>query len=291
MFGQGHAATKVDVPCINQTAEAQCRGLFCSIEAGLVGGQPIHLTLSDHTSAQGFQEDLAHSHERDVTSSLHSGAALLRLWTGPDQRGPLSDRHQGDPAEMVFGDLTLSTVTALSHALLLRMTCILERVRLLLLDPAGREQATVLEVVEGVCRVYCPCEETEGMTLAFLQAGDRLRTDRLCSDVVNSEELRMDAVNEWTLQLLRVRHLGQAEQRLQALMALLVNRLVLRCRDSFQLPFRLTHERFGELIGATRVTTTRLLSKWRQADLVEMSASDIKMNLDLSLIESSPLSF
>jgi len=101
----------------------------------------------------------------------------------------------------------------------------------------------------------------------------------------------MDAVNEWTLQLLRVRHLGQAEQRLQALMALLVNRLVLRCRDSFQLPFRLTHERFGELIGATRVTTTRLLSKWRQADLVEMSASDIKMNLDLSLIESSPLSF
>jgi len=149
----------------------------------------------------------------------------------------------------------------------------------------------VLEVVEGVCRVYCPCEETEGMTLAFLQAGDRLRTDRLCSDVVNSEELRMDAVNEWTLQLLRVRHLGQAEQRLQALMALLVNRLGLRCRDSFQLPFRLTHERFGELIGATRVTTTRLLSKWRQADLVEMSASDIKMNLDLSLIESSPLSF
>jgi len=149
----------------------------------------------------------------------------------------------------------------------------------------------VLEVVEGVCRVYCPCEETEGMTLAFLQAGDRLRTDRLCSDVVNSEELRMDAVNEWTLQLLRVRHLGQAEQRLQALMALLVNRWGLRCRDSFQLPFRLTHERFGELIGATRVTTTRLLSKWRQADLVEMSASDIKMNLDLSLIESSPLSF
>ncbi len=101
----------------------------------------------------------------------------------------------------------------------------------------------------------------------------------------------MDAVHEWTLQLLRVRHLGQAEQRLQALMALLVNRLGLRCRDSFQLPFRLTHERFGELIGATRVTTTRLLSKWRQADLVEMSASDINMNLAPSLIESSPLSF
>ena len=55
------------------------------------------------------------------------------------------------------------------------------RSQTVLIDPAGRDQATVLEVIEGVCRVYCPCEETEGMTLAFLQSGDRLRTDRLCS--------------------------------------------------------------------------------------------------------------
>ena len=180
------------------------------------------------------------------------------------------------------------------------------RLQTVLLDPAGREQATVLEVLEGVCRVYCPCEETEGMTLAFLQSGDRLRTDRLCSDgaciealtalkfrrdAVSSDELGMDAVNEWTLQLLRVRHLGQAEQRLHALLALLVNRLGLRCSDSFQLPFRLTHDRFGELIGATRVTTTRLLSKWRQSNLVEMSPSDLTMRLAPALIESSPLSF
>ena len=41
------------------------------------------------------------------------------------------------------------------------------RLQTVLLDPAGRDQATVLEVLEGVCRVYCPCEETEGMTLAF----------------------------------------------------------------------------------------------------------------------------
>ena len=101
----------------------------------------------------------------------------------------------------------------------------------------------------------------------------------------------MDAVNEWTLQLLRVRHLGQAEQRLHALLVLLVNRLGLRCSDGFQLPFRLTHDRFGELIGATRVTTTRLLSKWRQADLVEMTPSDVTMRLAPALISSSPLSF
>ena len=98
-------------------------------------------------------------------------------------------------------------------------------------------------------------------------------------------------MNEWTLQLLRVRHLGQAEQRLHALLALLVNRLGLRCSDAFQLPFRLTHDRFGELIGATRVTTTRLLSKWRHADLVEMSPGELVMRLSPELIESSPLTF
>jgi CRP-like cAMP-binding protein len=88
-----------------------------------------------------------------------------------------------------------------------------------------------------------------------------------------------------------VRHLGQAEQRLHALLALLVNRLGLRCSDTYQLPFRLTHDRFGELIGATRVTTTRLLSKWRQADLVAMAPGDVTMRLSPELINSSPLQF
>ena len=50
---------------------------------------------------------------------------------------------------------------------------------------------------------------------------------------MSADELGMDAVNEWTLQLLRVRHLGQAEQRLHALLVLLVNRLGMRRSDCF----------------------------------------------------------
>ena len=106
-----------------------------------------------------------------------------------------------------------------------------------LIDPSSRPKGTCLEVESGIARVYCPCEETEGMTLAFLQSGDQLRTDRLCSEGVCVEALTdlsfhsnaeisdnsgFDAVNEWTLQLLRIRHLGNAEQRLQALFAILV---------------------------------------------------------------------
>ena len=86
------------------------------------------------------------------------------------------------------------------------------------------------------------------MTLAFLQSGDQLRTDLLCSEGVCVEALTdlsfhsnvnidenmgFDAVNEWTLQLLRIRHLGNAEQRLQALFSILVNRLGRRCGHIF----------------------------------------------------------
>ena len=173
-----------------------------------------------------------------------------------------------------------------------------------LIDPAARGSASCLEVLEGVARVYCPCEETEGMTIAFLQAGDQLRTDRLCSEGVCVEALTplcfrsdatirdgqgFDAVNEWTLQLLRIRHLGQAEQRLQALLALLVHRLGRRCGDWCELPFRLTHERIGELIGTTRVTTTRLISRFRTAELLRAPAGETTLRLAPSLVDSAPL--
>jgi hypothetical protein len=173
-----------------------------------------------------------------------------------------------------------------------------------LLDPALRPQGSCLEVLDGVARVYCPCEETEGMTLAFLQAGDQLRTDRLCSEGVCVEALTplcfrsdaeprpgegFDAVNEWTLQLLRIRHLGSAEQRLHALLALLVQRMGRRCGAWCDLPFRLTHERIGELIGTTRVTTTRLISRIRQARLLEAPAGETSMRLAPALIDSAPL--
>ena len=42
-----------------------------------------------------------------------------------------------------------------------------------LVDTHGRSDGMKLNVLEGIARVYCPCEETEGMTLAFLQTGDQ----------------------------------------------------------------------------------------------------------------------
>ena len=109
-------------------------------------------------------------------------------------------------------------------------------------------------------------------------------------DSVNIDENSgFDAVNEWTLQLLRIRHLGNAEQRLQALFSILVNRLGRRCGQWCELPFRLTHERIGELIGSTRVTSTRLISRLRTADLLKAPAGDPTLSLSPEFIETSPL--
>ena len=159
-----------------------------------------------------------------------------------------------------------------------------------LIDPSSRPKGTCLEVESGIARVYCPCEETEGMTLAFLQSGDQLRTDlSFFSNVNISENSGFDAVNEWTLQLLRIRHLGNAEQRLQALFSILVNRLGKRCGQWCELPFRLTHERIGELIGSTRVTSTRLISKLRTSELLIAPLGTQTVSVAPSFIECSPL--
>ena len=173
-----------------------------------------------------------------------------------------------------------------------------------LIDTSSRPSSTCLEVENGIARVYCPCEETEGMTLAFLQSGDQLRTDLLCSEGICvealtdlsfrsndniSENLGFDAVNEWTLQLLRIRHLGNAEQRLQALLSILVTRPGKRCGQWCVLPFRLTHERIGELIGSTRVTSTRLISKLRASELLIAPIGTQTVSIAPSFVESSML--
>lgn len=173
-----------------------------------------------------------------------------------------------------------------------------------LVDPAARSGGCSLAILEGIARVYCPCEETNGMTMAFLQAGDQLEPERLCSDGIclealtplvfrsSSEGLQgnsVDVVNEWVLQLLRLRHLGSAEQRLHALLALLVTRLGHRRGDWCDLPFRLTHERIGELIGTTRVTTTRLISRLRAAQLLVSTTAEPTVRLAPELLVNAPL--
>ena len=47
--GLRHAAADIDAAFVDQAAEAQCRGFFRAAEAGLVGGEPTHFALRDHS--------------------------------------------------------------------------------------------------------------------------------------------------------------------------------------------------------------------------------------------------
>ena len=94
-------------------------------------------------------------------------------------------------------------------------------------------------------------------------------------------ELGIDAVNEWTLQLLRVRHSALRA----APLCWYCWSVASVCAAAILSAPSNTHDRFGELIGATRVTTTRLLSKWRRA---EMSSGDVVMSLLLSSLSVLP---
>lgn len=183
-------------------------------------------------------------------------------------------------------------------------TVVLPAGRSLLLDWSHVSAGHGIEMLQGMARVSCPCPDEEGMTLAFLQPGDQLRSDRLSCPMVCLEALTpvvirrglgpdddrsQDPVQDWTLQLLRIRHLRSAEERLHALLALLVMRLGRRSGSWCDLPFRLSHERIGELIGTTRVTCTRMLSRIRKAQLLEVPAGAGGLRLAPELIESAPL--
>jgi hypothetical protein len=158
----------------------------------------------------------------------------------------------------------------------------------MVLDADVLQRSSCLNVARGLMRVAISGLEWEpldapAITLGFLQAGDQLNLDllrrsRLHLEALLPVELKDDEerlpsegstnLNDWTVALLMIRHLGEAEARIAALMQLLVERLGRRCGDWYELPMVLTHAQLAELSGHTRVTVTRQLSKWRKAGLI-----------------------
>jgi hypothetical protein len=163
----------------------------------------------------------------------------------------------------------------------------------MLLDEQLLQRGHCLSITDGLVRVGMsnPDEEAldaQPITLGFLQAGDHLpldllRTTRLHLLALTPTRLEpgcpalppigASSLHDWTVALLMIRHLGEAEQRITALMQLLVQRLGSRRGDWYELPLRLTHADLAHLCGHTRVTVTRQLSKWRESGLIEQDNS------------------
>lgn len=161
-----------------------------------------------------------------------------------------------------------------------------------LLDEARLTQHSCLTIRSGLVRVAMSQPEQDALlaptiTLGFLQPGDHLSLDLLRTVRLHLQALTpallesrgtpippvgATSLQEWTVALLMIRHLGEAEQRLQALLSLLVRRLGRRGPDGYELPLHLTHADLAELSGQNRVTVTRQLSRWRERGLILQAA-------------------
>jgi len=161
-----------------------------------------------------------------------------------------------------------------------------------LLDPRPVRQRECLTVRSGLVRVAAsrPQEEAlhaEPVILGFLQAGDQLpldllRNSRLHLEALSPAQLIEDSsqqpeegchsLHDWTLALLLIRNLHDAQKRIGALLQLLVEQLGRRNGDWYELPLRLTHGDLAALSGHTRVTVTRQFSRWRDQGLLEQDA-------------------
>jgi hypothetical protein len=159
----------------------------------------------------------------------------------------------------------------------------------LLLDESNFSRSKRLKVSEGLIRVafssvHIEPMEAEPITLGFLQSGDQLPLELLrhswlhleaikTTSLTDTSELSQGAeaisLNDWTASLLMIQHLSDSQQRLRALLQLLVDRLGQRCGSWYELPMRLKHERLAEMVNHTRVTVSRHMSRWRQAGLID----------------------
>lgn len=159
----------------------------------------------------------------------------------------------------------------------------------MLLDEQVLQRNSCLSIEAGLVRVGISTPDQEALqaqpiTLGFLQAGDHLPLDLLRNARLHLQALSptrlvegcsalppagASSLHDWTLALLMIRHLHDAEQRINALLQLLVQRLGRRRGAWYELPIRLTHAELAELSGHTRVTVTRQLSRWRDQGLLQ----------------------
>lgn len=160
----------------------------------------------------------------------------------------------------------------------------------LLLDQQQPGQYDCLQVEVGLVRVALSrpgqdALDARPVTLGFLQAGDHLPLDalrhdarlhlqaltttRLVAGCPAQPAIGASSLHDWTLELLLIRQRGEAEQRIVALLHLLVHRLGRRRGAWYELPLRLTHAELAELSGHTRATVTRQFSRWRDHGLLQ----------------------
>ncbi len=154
----------------------------------------------------------------------------------------------------------------------------------LLLEPDRQDGVRCFLIERGLLKVSLSSTDSQPITLGFLQAGDQLPLEfqrratmhleaitpvQLSECGVEAPQPGQHSLNDWAVDLLLIRRLTTAEQRLTALLRLLAERIGRRQKDWYVLPLQLTHAQIADLIGHTRVTVTQQFSLLRRARLIE----------------------
>ena len=95
-------------------------------------------------------------------------------------------------------------------------------------------------------------------------------------------------LNQWLINLHLVRQLIGAEARLIALFQLLVEEFGFRHKDTYSLPFWLSHARLAEIISTSRGTVTRQITYLRKSMDLSLDADQGCLIISSRLMEMRP---
>lgn len=168
---------------------------------------------------------------------------------------------------------------------------------------AGQSQTLELTVQSGVLRVGGNFDfENSDVTLALFSAGSpalikvptgcMLHFEALTESYFTLKEhansRSAEDLSQWLIKLHLVRQLIGAEARLIALFQLLVEEFGFRHKETYSLPFWLSHARLAEMISTSRGTVTRQITYLRKSRDLSIDSDQGSLIISSRLMELRP---
>ena len=168
---------------------------------------------------------------------------------------------------------------------------------------AGQSQTLELQVQSGVLRAGGNFDfDNSDVTLALFSAGSpavikvpkgcMLHFEALTESCFSLKEdgnsRSTEDLSQWLIKLHLVRQLIGAEARLIALFQLLVEEFGFRHKETYSLPFWLSHARLAEMISTSRGTVTRQITHLRKSNDLSIDSDQGSLIISSRLMELRP---
>ena len=167
----------------------------------------------------------------------------------------------------------------------------------------GQSQTLELQVQSGVLRAGGNFDfDNSDVTLALFSAGSpavikvpkgcMLHFEALTESCFSLKEdgnsRSTEDLSQWLIKLHLVRQLIGAEARLIALFQLLVEEFGFRHKETYSLPFWLSHARLAEMISTSRGTVTRQITYLRKSRDLSIDSDQGSLIISSRLMELRP---